>query len=28
MLNKRLVVTIDVARVVSWDHRKLPPGVR
>jgi PPOX class probable F420-dependent enzyme len=23
MLNKRVLVTIDVDRVVSWDHRKL-----
>jgi PPOX class probable F420-dependent enzyme len=23
MMNKRLVVTIDVTKVVSWDHRKL-----
>jgi PPOX class probable F420-dependent enzyme len=24
MMNKRLVVTMDVTKVVSWDHRKLP----
>jgi PPOX class probable F420-dependent enzyme len=23
MMHKRLVVTIDIAKVVSWDHRKL-----
>ncbi len=23
MLNKRILVTIDVDRIVSWDHRKL-----
>jgi len=23
MMNKRLVVTLDIKRVVSWDHRKL-----
>ncbi len=23
MMNKRLVVSIDVSKVVSWDHRKL-----
>jgi PPOX class probable F420-dependent enzyme len=27
MLNKRIVVTIDIDRTVSWDHRKLPSGV-
>ncbi len=26
MMNKRVVVTIDVAKVVSWDHRKLGPA--
>jgi PPOX class probable F420-dependent enzyme len=23
---KRCVVTVEVSRVTSWDHRKLPPG--
>jgi hypothetical protein len=23
---KRCVVTVEVERVTSWDHRKLPPG--
>ena len=23
MMNNRLVVTIDIAKVVSWDHRKI-----
>jgi PPOX class probable F420-dependent enzyme len=26
MMNKRLVVTLDVTKVVSWDHRKLAAG--
>ena len=26
MMHNRLVVTIDVVRVVSWDHRKLAPA--
>jgi len=26
MLHKRVVVKVDVDRVVSWDHRKLAPG--
>lgn len=24
--DKRCVVTVEVTRVTSWDHRKLPPG--
>jgi PPOX class probable F420-dependent enzyme len=27
MMHNRVVVAIDVARVVSWDHRKLAPAV-
>jgi hypothetical protein len=26
MMRNRVVVAIDVTRVVSWDHRKLSPG--
>jgi PPOX class probable F420-dependent enzyme len=26
MMHNRVVVAIDVTRVVSWDHRKLSPG--
>jgi PPOX class probable F420-dependent enzyme len=24
--DKRCIVTVEVTRVTSWDHRKLPPG--